>query len=598
MVEKKRKYSLEINWNKAELIKFLNENKIKMLNYKKGRMDSQNKVIQGDGIDAISSLLISGDKFEIVMIDPPYNENKSKGKYKDQWRGSGKDFNWAGENHGSYLDFLYPRIILGKESLTEDGIMMLFIGDGEQHYVRILMDKVFGEGNYIGTVLWDSNWSPTKNKSIDRKHEFVFIYAKNSIVFKDKLGGLYKINTSEKEPKDKLSKFAKSLSDLDFNEAQEKYLHFLKEMKSNGELTGDADQYKYIHPITFDIFCSAGSNDPRNGSRLKLKHPKSGKDCSMPETGWRFSEEYLKKINGLEETYTLHDGKIIKILVNSNSERVGGIIFGKDESTVPRSLYLHNESSNKVVLKTTGHIYSSSNKKEGINSKTGFETVKPADFLVELLLNYPNKNARILDNFAGSGTTAVSVEMANKIDDGKRSWTMVELNETTVKDVLLPKLAYFKVKDFKEMNIKACNLKTKDVDSYFRKFMNNYIQSEREYIEINKESQLGYSIIGVEGDTLILSTLQKEDSDKAPRPSLFAKELMPHIGKDIKKVFVYLVGSEHFKSSWEVLIKDTVVNKTNIASKDIKIFSLPNEIKSKWEGLVDNLSQYEDKKKD
>ena len=594
----KRKYSLEINWNTEELVRFLKENKIKMLNYLKGRMDSDNKVICGDGIDAMASLIVSGDRWELFMIDPPYNENKSAGKYKDQWRGSGKDFLWAGENHGAYMDYLYPRIILGREGMTEDGLIMLFIGVQEAAYVRILLDKVFGEGNYIGEIPWESNWSPTKNKLIDRKHEYVFIYAKNKKVFEEKTGGLFKIVNDPNSPKTKLSNYSKSL-DMEFKKAEEKYLKFYNRVKENGEFTGDAEQYKYIDPVTFEIFCSAGSNAPdgENRPRIPLLHPKTKKPCPVPDRGWRFSVEYLNSVNNHAEFFEMHDGKFVKVISNPNSDRVAGILFGKDETTVPRSMYIHHETSNKVVLKTTGHVYSSSNKKEGVDPKAGFETVKPYEFIVDLITHYQNKSARVLDSFGGSGTLAVAVKKANEQDQGTRQWTMIELNEDTVKKVMIPKLEYFKIEDFKQMNVSAINLGKEDVDKFFRQFLLNYIQSEREYSPIEKESSLGYTVIGVEKDTLILSTVQKTEDEKSPRPSAFAKEIAPYLTGQIKKIYVYLVGSDQYRSAWDALVKDTVVNKANILAKDIKIAPIQHELKAKWEGLIDTLSQYDDTKK-
>lgn len=84
-------------------------------------------------------------------------------------------------------------------------------------------------------------------------------------------------------------------------------------------------------------------------------------------------------------------------------------------------------------MPTTGYTFKG-DKKQGIDPTTGFETVKPKEFLSELLLNYPKKDARVIDYFAGSGSTAVATHEANLKDNGSRSWTLIEINDETIKE--------------------------------------------------------------------------------------------------------------------------------------------------------------------
>ena len=405
-----------------------------------------NNLINGDSIVVLTDLVSKKEFFDIIMIDPPYNENKSSGKYQDIWKGSGKEFSWAGPKHGSYLDFLLPRISLGRDLLSEAGVMMLFIGDGEQPFVRFLMNQVFGEENYIGTVIWDSNSNQQKSKPIDRNHEYVLIFSKNIKVF-SKLG-LYRIK-GESFGSQLLEK-AQSLKEngKTFSENELEYYSFYKKIaKKAKDEKVSLGNYKYITP-SYDVFnCGdAGAPDGKNRPKTQLLHPITKEKTPVPRDGkgWAYSQDYLDRIASSENITVLHDGRVFVNEVHDKVDEIKGIIFGKDESGVPNAARAYSIKTDKKVLPTTGWSFKGE-KKEGIDPKIGFETVKPAEFLSELILNYPNKKARILDYFAGSGSTAVAVDQANKQDSGERAWTMVELSKTTIETVLIPKLTHFKI---------------------------------------------------------------------------------------------------------------------------------------------------------
>ena len=594
-----RNYILDINFDTSELTKFNSEDKIKILKYIQGNVNSHNRVIRGDALDAISSLVTSENKFEIIIIDPPHSDAKAKGKYKDQWQGSGKDFVWAGESHDSYMNFLYPRLILGKQTLTEDGVILLFASDRELPFLRLLMNKVFGEGNYVGTVVWDSNSNQQKSKPIDRNHEYVLIYSKNIQEFSQL--GFYRINKDSFGSQ--LLEKAQSLKEngKEFSENETEYLEFYKVMaKKAKKAIVSLGNYKYI---TADYFVispgDAGAPDGKNRPQTKLLHPLTKKECPIPREGkgWAYSQEYLDRIASSENLTVLRDGRVLVNEVHDKVDEIRGILFGKDETTVPNSARAFSGKSDKRVLPTTGWSFKS-DKKEGINPKLGFDTVKPVDFITELILNYPNKKARVLDYFAGSGTTAVAVKKANKEDNGKRVWTLIELNENTVSDVLIPKLKYFKVKDYKELCSLEIDANMESADLYFKENMTNHIQSQMTYKPLNEESALGYSIVGVDKATLILVSIQKEDTDKSPRPSVFSTEIQSHIEKhNCNKVSVNMVGTPDYIAAWDVLIKDTMSNNTDIDSKNIKVISISSEIKTRTENLTDSLSQYETEKR-
>lgn len=446
--------------NKADISKLLNilqEKQAKKLVLTGGKPIHNNFLISGDSEEVLVSLILNQQLQDIIMIDPPYNENKSAGKYQDIWKGAGKNFSWAGEKHGAYLDFLNPKIRLGKELLTEIGLMMVFIGDSEYPYLRVLMNMVFGESNYIGTVIWESSSNQQKNKLIDRNHEYVMIYAKNIKSF-SKLG-LYKINTESYNHK--LFEYAQELKNngLSWSENQVKYLEYFSKIKKEHTLkskTGDAgylSNLKYILPNAYVPFTLSdpGAPDSRNRPKTRLTHPTTKELCGIPRggKGWALAQEYLDRIQNSKNVYHLHDGKILVQEDHDASEDIKGIVFGEDETTMPCSCRIFSERTDKKVMQTTGWVYKG-DKKQGIDPIVGFETVKPMEFLSELLSYFPNNNTKVLDFFAGSGTLAVATHLANQIDKGLRNWTLVELNSTTIEKVLKPKLKHFNIQDYQE----------------------------------------------------------------------------------------------------------------------------------------------------
>ena len=579
-----KKYTIDLFWSHEKLQAFLKTNKIKIPSFKKGEEESNNKIIEGDCLDILSALKLQGEVVDLVMIDPPYNENKSKGKYKDQWKGSGNDFSWAGESHGAYLDFLYPRISLGKELLSNEGIMMVFIGDAEYHYVRILMEQVFGLENYLGTVIWDSSSNQQKSKKIDRDHEYVIIFCKN----KNSFEGLYSVQQDSFDKK--LFQYAQSLSGLSFDEAQrmykEKYSEIKKQDKNN--------PFKYISP-NLDVFYCGDAGDPRDGNKTVLAHPLTKKPCPLPRNGkgWAYSQEYLDRISNSKNVFTLIDGRILVLEPHHSIKDIAGIVFGKDENGVPNACRLYSDKTDKLVMKTTGYSYKG-DKKEGVNPLTQFETIKPREFLTKLILNFPKKDAKILDFFAGSGTTAVAVNDANKLDKGTRNWILAEMNPTTVQDVLLPKLKHFEVNDFKLLEMKEENLNKALLDSYLKKYIYSFILSQETITEKESFKENGLEILGFSKDTLIMVGSQDSEFCKSPGLSVIQNAVKSLSTKrDIKKIKIFLVGDDDFCASWEILIKSQQKENGISISSD----KLPNKVLESWAKMVQTLSQYDNEPK-
>ncbi|MGO8744342.1 MAG: site-specific DNA-methyltransferase, partial [Limisphaerales bacterium] len=155
-----------------------------------GEAGEGNLLVEGDNLHALKALLpYYGGKVKCIYIDPPYNTGNEGWIYNDnltqpqfkEWIGQavGKE----GEDacrHDKWCCMMYPRLQLLKELLRDDGAIFVSIDDNEVHHLRMLMDEVFGEENFVATVIWEKVYSPKSSaKYFSENHDFIVIYAKS-----------------------------------------------------------------------------------------------------------------------------------------------------------------------------------------------------------------------------------------------------------------------------------------------------------------------------------------------------------------------------------------------------------------------------------
>ena len=106
-----------------------------------------------------------------IYIDPPYNTQSAFEHYDDNLE------------HATWLTTLYPRLELLRELLDDDGSIWISIDDNEVHYLKVIMDEVFGRKNFITTVIWQQRTSRENRKVFSNNHEYILLYAKNHVAF-------------------------------------------------------------------------------------------------------------------------------------------------------------------------------------------------------------------------------------------------------------------------------------------------------------------------------------------------------------------------------------------------------------------------------
>ncbi|MFW5871772.1 MAG: site-specific DNA-methyltransferase [bacterium] len=187
-----------------------------------------NMIIEGENLETLKCLLAAyRNKIKMIYIDPPYNKDKDF-VYSDKWKISKEEY-WeaigvtvdgifadtnveaSGRKHSNWLSMMYPRLILARQLLKDDGVIFISIDDNEVHNLRLIMNEIFGEENFITEIAWRRSDNQANIGNIARVKEYLLCYCKNSYYF-----SLYKLPLSDKAKneyryEDKNGKFRRSI---------------------------------------------------------------------------------------------------------------------------------------------------------------------------------------------------------------------------------------------------------------------------------------------------------------------------------------------------------------------------------------------------
>lgn len=131
---------------------------------------NENLLIQGDNLLALKALIpFYAGRVKCIFIDPPYNTMSAFEHYDDKLE------------HSQWLSMMYPRLVLLRDLLAEDGSIWVSIDDREAHYLKVLMDEVFGRSNFIANVIWQKKYSPQNDAEFfSAMHDHIMVYAKSA----------------------------------------------------------------------------------------------------------------------------------------------------------------------------------------------------------------------------------------------------------------------------------------------------------------------------------------------------------------------------------------------------------------------------------
>ncbi len=341
---------------------------------------SENMIIHGDNLDALKALLPRYEgRVKCIYIDPPYNTGNEGWVYNDNVNDP-KIKKWLGEvvgkegedltRHDKWLCMMYPRLKLLQKLLAKDGAIFISIDDVEFYNLRLICNEVFGEHNFIATIIWRKNYAPKSTaKHFSEDHDYILVFGKNSDNWIPR-----KMPRTEKQNK--------AYKNLD-NDPRGLWR------------PNNLAARNYYSKGTYSIKCPGG--------RI-IEGPPSG-------SYWRVSEEKFREL-----------------------DRDGRIWWGKDGNNVPAPKIFLSEVSDGIVPQTfwsyeeVGHTQDAKKEIKAIfGGDMPFDTPKPVRLIERILQIASDPDSIILDSFAGSGTTAHAVLNMNKADGGNRKFILVEM---------------------------------------------------------------------------------------------------------------------------------------------------------------------------
>jgi len=296
-----------------------------------------NMLIQGDNLEALKALLpFYAGRVKCIYIDPPYNTRSAFEHYDDNLE------------HTQWLALMWPRLELLRDLLAEDGSIWVSIDDNEGHYLKVIMDEVFGRNNFVANVLWQKVFSPKNTaRHFSEDHDHILVYARNGEIWRpNDMPRSERMNASYRNP----------------------------DNDPRGPWTsGDVSARNFYGAGTYPIACP------------------SGRVVAGPPNGmyWRVSKEKFAEMDADNRIWWGVDGK--------NTPRIKRFLSEVKQGVVPQTMWMNSDVGNtQEAKKEVVAIFGAEN----------FMTPKPERLLNRVVHIATNPGDLVLDSFLGSGTTA------------------------------------------------------------------------------------------------------------------------------------------------------------------------------------------------
>ncbi|WQZ29862.1 site-specific DNA-methyltransferase [Helicobacter pylori] len=392
---------------------------------------SKHILIKGDNLDALKILRQSySEKIKMIYIDPPYNTKNDSFIYSDDFSQSNeevlKTLDYSKEKldyiknlfgskcHSGWLSFMYPRLLLAKDLLKQDGVIFISIDDNECAQLKLLCDEIFGEGNFLSSLTWLKGNAQNDAQYFQNNYENILVYAKHVEVL-----SLNRM-TSKKEVKV-------------FCENDKYYYEGagLTTGGAGGTLNARANLgYSiYYNPKTLD-FLGVDDYDKELAKSSNDENLVYNDRQDLLKQGYKIIRSPKKGVGLGRWTWALDtfnsNKNIISIKKNSRNEYVICKKEFLDKNQVKQNengefyAILDKSSPARNVIENIGGGNGTKEVNDLFNQKI-FNNPKPTKLISRLIELSTNEGDIILDFFAGSGTTAHAVLESNKSDYQKLS---------------------------------------------------------------------------------------------------------------------------------------------------------------------------------
>jgi adenine-specific DNA-methyltransferase len=349
-----------LNWvNKDQAMQAINAVDYRLLNFNAGYGDANpnNMLIQGDNLEALRALMpYYAGQVKCIYIDPPYNTQSAFAHYDDKLE------------HSQWLSMMTPRLMLLKDLLAQDGSIWVSIDDREAHYLKVLMDEIFGRENFVSNVIWEKKFSPQNDeKFITDAHDHIIVYTKDK----------------------KVSLFNRLERTEAHNDSFSNPDNDPRGVWSSGDMTSKTK--------------AAGHSYPVETPSGVIHYPPKGRQ-------WAPSLDTYQRWLNENRIWFGESGK--------NKPRIKQFLAELQDGIVPLSIWFRTNVSDNQDAKREAKAF---------NNDELFDTPKPERLLQRILHIATNPNDLVLDSFLGSGTTAaVAHKMGRRyigIEMGEHSQT-------------------------------------------------------------------------------------------------------------------------------------------------------------------------------
>lgn len=416
---------------------------------------TENLYIEGDNLDALKLLQETYlGKVKMIYIDPPYNTGNdfiyddnysmTREDYRDLSGEVDEDGNqmfdeekWQenssarGRYHSEWLSMIFPRVRLARNLLSDLGVVLISINDGESSNLKRLCDGVFGEQNFVAQMVWDGG---RKNDSrfISESHDYILLYAKNVESLKEQ-------DAKWKEKKPGVNSVLRRAKSIWKNSGADEALA-TKNLRSWFEsLPAGSDESAHRHYKMLD------EKGPWYGDNISSPNPRPNltfeyKGYEPPDNGWRYNREAMEKLDG--------EG-----LLYFPGEKTSRIQFKRYLSSTtaqtPKSVfYTDRRASSKRLDKLFG--------------LRAFDFPKDEDVIANLISIATRSKDIILDFFSGSATTAHAVMKLNSEDGGTRRHIQVQLSEPCDEKSAAFKAGYATIAEIGKERIRRAGAKIRE----------------------------------------------------------------------------------------------------------------------------------------
>lgn len=516
--------------------------------------NTQNLYIEGDNLDVLKVLRENYlGKVKMIYIDPPYNTGndfvynddfvESYQGYLESCKVYDEDGNLQfdpkannesnGRFHTDWLNMIYPRIKVAFDLLADNGAIFISVDDHEVENMKKICNELFGEKNFVATVIWQRTYAPISlKKFFSENHDFCLIYAKDLGKFDMNL-----LPRSEKQNKD--------YKNPD-NDPRGPW--------KVGNLTVGPAVEKQIYEIT--------------GPTGRTFLPPSGY-C------WRFTKEKFEQMRQDNRIWFGSDG---------NNSPVPKLFLSEvQDGVTPMTVWTFEE---------VGHGQEATRELRDLMDGAVFTSPKPLRYISRFLQIGTSKDSIVLDFFSGSATTAHAVMKLNAEDGGKRKFIMVQLPEITDEKSEARKAGYETICQIGEERIRRAGKKVKeeaglngqDLDTGFRVLK----------LDSSNMEDVFYTPEDFDAQN-IFTTVDNVKSDRTPLDLLF--QVLPELNielsakieeKEVNGKRVFFVDGNYLIATFDTEVNESTV--TEIAKMKPQYFVM-RDASAANDNVLDNFEQ-------